>query len=142
MGKFSSGLKQTIKNFDMYGHPIQLNFDKKDGTSHKTMIGATWSILIQASLLSYLVIITIRMFSFAEDKNSTAQTLMEFQDLHDDNHNLDVENLNKVKFNDINQIFFLAVRKDGDFLTDLIAQNTPSVSESKPKDTNDVDIAD
>ena len=71
MPKLKSNLRHRIKNFDMYGHPIELNFDE-EGTNHKTLIGGIVSMLIQIGLLTYIVIVFVRMFTFAEDKNASA----------------------------------------------------------------------
>ena len=79
LSKFRSGLKKRIKNLDMYGHEIQLNFDDTNGGRHKTLVGGSFSLIIQMGLLAYIVIVFVRMFTFADDKNSSVQTLFGFQ---------------------------------------------------------------
>ena len=43
-----------LRNRDIFGHPIKLNFDKK-GDSHKTVIGGFFSMLVQAFFLWYII---------------------------------------------------------------------------------------
>ena len=45
MKKFGVGLNNYIKNEDMFGHEIELNFNK-DGDSHKTLLGGLGSLLV------------------------------------------------------------------------------------------------
>ena len=93
----------------MYGHPIELNYNE-EGNNHKTLIGGVVSIIIQAALLSYVVIVFYRMFTFAEDKNSSTQNLVHF--IRDDDP-LHQEGIDKVPKADLNQLFFVTVRKEG-----------------------------
>ena len=44
-----------IKQIDMYGHPVKLNFDKKSDI-HKTWIGGFFSIIINIMLSIYVFI--------------------------------------------------------------------------------------
>ena len=60
----------VIKNQDMFGHQIVLNFNK-DGDSHKTLIGGIGSILVQGFMVLY-IFIRFRMFAFnLNDSNFT-----------------------------------------------------------------------
>ena len=70
--KLRGGLYDRVKGFDMYGHPVWLNFDEKSGKNHKTLIGGIMSFLIQIALLTYIVIIFVRMFTYGDDKNASA----------------------------------------------------------------------
>ena len=51
-----------IKIFDIFGHPVQLNFNK-NGTTHKTIIGGF------ASVGFYIAAIVILLTTFAKPEN-------------------------------------------------------------------------
>lgn len=57
-----------IKDFDMFGHTIQLNFNKQ-GDTHKTVIGGLFSILIKLFLGLYVFLLFKRMFLKESDSN-------------------------------------------------------------------------
>ena len=54
---------ETLKSIDLFGHPIELNFNKK-GSRHKTVVGGFVSVFVKMALLAYVLIIFLRMFSF------------------------------------------------------------------------------
>jgi hypothetical protein len=45
-------MKDKIKNIDIFGHPIQLNFDEK-GITHKTILGGICTILYYIFITGY-----------------------------------------------------------------------------------------
>ena len=53
MRKFKGEIAETIKDIDMFGHPIELNFNKK-GSTHNTVVGGFFSIYIRMFLLFYV----------------------------------------------------------------------------------------
>jgi hypothetical protein len=52
MGKYS-GLKDSIRGHDMFGHIINLNFNRS-GQSHNTFIGGFVSMFIKISMSIYV----------------------------------------------------------------------------------------
>ena len=47
--------KRMIKDFDLFGHNIALNFDRK-GDKHRTLCGGLMSILLYLFFISFIVI--------------------------------------------------------------------------------------
>ena len=52
MGKYS-GIKGSIRDHDMFGHVINLNFNRS-GPTHNTTIGGFTSILIKLAMTVYI----------------------------------------------------------------------------------------
>ena len=69
MGK----LIRAIKKFDIFGHPIELNFNKK-GSSHKTLIGGVFSI-IGLTLWMIFFIITLRRWIIRDSDDFSSQII-------------------------------------------------------------------
>lgn len=63
-------MKKYIKDFDMFGHTIQLNFNK-NGDSHKTFVGGVFSMFIKMLLGLYVFLLFKRMFLNEADSNYT-----------------------------------------------------------------------
>ena len=62
--------KNSIKSKDLFGHIIQLNFNQK-GSSHKTVIGGSLSLLIY-TFMGFFILIHVQKLAFnLEDRNST-----------------------------------------------------------------------
>lgn len=53
-------IKQSIKNLDVFGYPISLNFNKK-ATTFQTIYGGFSTILILTVLLAYSVLLLQKM---------------------------------------------------------------------------------
>ena len=72
MKKMKNGMSNVIKNIDMFGHPIEFNFNKR-GTKHNTIVGGFVSIFIRSFLLFYVIYIFSKMFSYGVniERNST-----------------------------------------------------------------------
>ena len=64
MGKHS-GLKHAIRDHDMFGHVINLNFNRQ-GPTHNTVIGGLFSILIKVAMSVY-VFLNFKKLLFKED---------------------------------------------------------------------------
>ena len=47
-------LKNGIRNHDLFGHMININFNRK-GSTHKTFIGGLVSIIVKVIILAYVV---------------------------------------------------------------------------------------
>lgn len=69
-------LSSSIRDIDMFGHPIELNFNKK-GSTHNTVVGGFFSIFIKSFLLFYVIYIFYQMFTFGNDvvRNATFSLL-------------------------------------------------------------------
>ena len=63
-------LKNIIENQDLFGVPVQFEFNKK-GSEHKTVVGGCLSLLIRSLLLIYTIILVIRMVSLDDNKNES-----------------------------------------------------------------------
>ncbi len=55
------GLKDALKNIDMFGHQVKLNFNW-GGDTHKTLIGAILSIFVKSFILYIIVSNFLNMF--------------------------------------------------------------------------------
>ena len=62
-------LKDKLTNQDLYGHPVELNFNKK-GKQHKTLIGGIFSIAVLATY--YLFVYTNLKKMFWRESNSVS----------------------------------------------------------------------
>lgn len=71
MKKFKNDMVNTIKDIDMFGHPIQLNFNNK-GSTHNTVVGGFFSIFIRAFLLFYVAYIFTKMFTYGNNTERNA----------------------------------------------------------------------
>ena len=70
-------LVQAMRERDIFGHSISLNFDKK-GDSHRTVIGGFFSILIKVFLIVY-IIYKGKVLIYGE--NDTNVSLIKVEDL-------------------------------------------------------------
>lgn len=84
---------KTIAEQDMFGHTIQLNFDKQ-GDSQKTAIGGVFSILIRLAMTLYVGLNLKKMFWLENNENNTTADLQK------------IEELGIVKYNETNFMFF------------------------------------
>ena len=75
-----------VKSYDMFGHVVNLNFDKQ-GPSHKTVFGGSISLFIKIVIYIY-VIFNFKKLIFGEaDKNSTLISLENLKDMGLVNYN-------------------------------------------------------
>ena len=82
MKKFGQNINNYLKDGDMFGHQIRMNFNRS-GESHKTLIGGMGSLLISGFLILYIYIRT-KMFVFKEaDDNFTENIVIDID--HEDN---------------------------------------------------------
>ena len=68
-------MKKYMKELDMFGHTVQLNFNK-NGDSHKTIIGGIFSVFIKMLLGLYVYLLFKRMFLNEADSNYTRINVM------------------------------------------------------------------
>ena len=91
-------LTSSIRTKDLFGHSIALNFNRR-GSSHKTFIGGSFSILIYAFMI-FLFWINIEKLVFSlDDKNTTYNGLIDSNDT------------TTVNFNQTNLFNFYVIRK-------------------------------
>jgi hypothetical protein len=81
--------KEKIKSFvrgqDLFGHPINLNFDRH-GETFNTYIGGTCSILLKILLVIYVSFNFLKMYNSNGDEKSNNMGLLELDhkiDIHD-----------------------------------------------------------
>ena len=65
--KITSSLSKMLSNRDLFGHPIQLNFNKS-GPTHKTPFGGILSMFISVVILAYFGLNIKKMILFENDK--------------------------------------------------------------------------
>ena len=70
----------VVKDNDMFGHTINLNFNR-NGDSHKTFIGGLFSMLIKVTLAFYVYTLFKRMFYNEGDSNYTRIDVMNLTDV-------------------------------------------------------------
>lgn len=61
---------KTIRNYDMFGHLITMNFNKR-GAQHKTQIGGVFSIVIKFAIYVYVILNFKTLLSLGANKNGT-----------------------------------------------------------------------
>ena len=66
MGKIS----RFLKSQDIFGHHVELNFNRK-GSTHNTVLGGCASILVKAAMLFYTAILFQKVVFHLEDDIST-----------------------------------------------------------------------
>ena len=59
---------KSIRQHDMFGHLITLNFNKRSN-HHKTQIGGVFSVLIQGFLKIYILLNFVTMFWYHANSN-------------------------------------------------------------------------
>ena len=64
-----------LKQYDLFGHVIQMNFNKR-GPKHKTTFGGIVSIFIMFFIRVY-VLLTLKSLLFIEDNTNTSVESME-----------------------------------------------------------------
>ena len=72
---FQRFFSQLIKEQDLFGHQVSLNFDGK-GEQHKTLIGGLVSILVKVFLGLY-VYLRVKQLIFKEDSNTVVDEIFE-----------------------------------------------------------------
>ena len=79
-------LAEKLRDIDIYGEPVVLNFNKK-GSLHKTYMGGLLTIMGRILILFYTITLLIEMFGFSNDTTNIQDSIEE------------VESLGKVYFN-------------------------------------------
>ena len=60
-------LKEFLINRDLFGHPVQLNFNL-NGDSHKTLLGGILSIFLRMLYYTYMAYLLNKMYLFEDDR--------------------------------------------------------------------------
>ena len=68
MSHTSKKLRKLIQSQDIFGHTINLNFNR-EGSSHKTILGGIVSFLLKLFLAFYVYYNLKKMFLYEDDKN-------------------------------------------------------------------------
>ena len=71
--------KNTFRDIDQFGHPIQLNFNKK-GNTHNTLVGASVTLFVLVFLGAYFYIHMERMINHGGDNISSYDKTIKFED--------------------------------------------------------------
>jgi hypothetical protein len=79
MGKYS-GLKNSIRDHDMFGHVINLNFNRS-GPSHNTTIGGCTSIFIKLAMIVYIFLNFKKLILKEDDSINLQFTTMNLDDM-------------------------------------------------------------
>ena len=102
MKKLKGDIAETIRDIDMFGHPIELNFNNK-GSTHNTIVGGFFSIYIRMFLLFYVSYIFHQMFTYGNDTVRNATFTL------DSNGDSD-ENVNNIAYSTMQAKLFLVFR--------------------------------
>ena len=63
------GLFTWLKNQDMFGHQVELQFNG-DGSTHKTLFGGFISFFLVKTMISiYIFLLVYKLMTFGDDKN-------------------------------------------------------------------------
>ena len=103
---------KRIKDMDMFGHVIQLNFNRK-GELHRTFIGGFISVFIRSAMIMYFFWHLKTMF-FMEDDNITSYNKMK-----------DIINMGEVSYKKSDLMIFYTIRKQ--ITTSPVYINDPEV---------------
>ena len=80
------GFYKSIRNKDLFGHNIALNFNKR-GHTHKTQIGGFFSLIVKFIIYSYIGITMKQMLFLEENKNESIASLIDLQEMGLVNYN-------------------------------------------------------
>ena len=76
---FKSAIK-AFRDIDVFGHPIQLNFNKK-GSAHNTLFGAFATLFVLAFLVVYFWIHFYRMWTYGNDTISRYDETVDLENI-------------------------------------------------------------
>ena len=96
--KAGGGRSSMIREQDMFGHVINLNFDRR-GDAHKTICGGVFSIFFKAFLAFYVYLMAYKLISKGNDTNFGYEG------------QIHLENFGSVNYMDTRMKFFHVIRK-------------------------------
>lgn len=106
MKKAKSFFTEKLKDIDLFGHPIELNFNSR-GSQHNTVFGGFISIFIRSALLFYVVFIIHKMFTYANNTERNATFTLVMDDSQE-------ESVSHIRYDDLRTNLFLVFRwQDG-----------------------------
>ena len=76
------GYLKSIRNKDLFGYYISLNFNKR-GHTHKTLIGGFFSLIVKFIIYGYVGVTMKQMLFLEENKNETLNGLIDLEELGD-----------------------------------------------------------
>ena len=71
---------KSMRNKDLFGHLITLNFNKR-GQYHRTSLGGCFSILIKVFIYVYVLLNFVTLFTYGANKNFTLNGYTPVMDL-------------------------------------------------------------
>ena len=66
-------IRKVIKNFDIFGYKVNINFDKKSEV-HRTIVGGIISILLGIFYIIYFGLLLNKMITHGEDNDTILQS--------------------------------------------------------------------
>ena len=88
----------AIREHDMFGHVINLNFDRR-GDSHKTLCGGVFSIFFKCFLTFYVYLMFTKLIFKTNDTNYTYEGQWH------------LEGMEAIKYSDMSMRFFHVIKK-------------------------------
>ena len=88
----------------MFGHTIHLNVNN-EGDEHKTLAGGIMSLFLKLMLLAYVLSIFAKMFTLGDNKESSAQFLIDYHEADDPNYQPMIE------YKDTHLVLFMVIKK-------------------------------
>lgn len=99
MNKAKDYTSKFIREYDMFGHVVNLNFDMR-GDSHQTVCGGLFSLSVRGFLTFYVALLLKKLFLKENDTNFSTTGL------------IDLEQLGPVAYNEeMHMKFFHVIRK-------------------------------
>ena len=74
------GYLKSIRNKDLFGYYISLNFNKK-GHTHKTLIGGFFSLIVKFIIYGYVGVTMKQMLFLEENKNESIKSLVDLEEM-------------------------------------------------------------
>ena len=89
--------KNHLKDHDLFGHAVVLNFNR-GGDTHKTIIGGFFSLFVKLGMLFYIMLNVMKLVTFDDDKiNLTVKKL-------------DLDEEGALDYNGSHQLFFWSLK--------------------------------
>ena len=73
-------LLKLIKSHDLFGHEVQLSFNKK-GSTHNTLVGGIFSVLIKFMVLGYTALLFKKLINKEGDSYSSVNEPQNYEQL-------------------------------------------------------------
>ena len=86
-------MQSFLRNRDLFGHPVQLNFNK-GGPEHNTVYGGVASLVVKVLMLVYVGKLITRMLMFEDDEIVSSISLND----NDHNDGLKMSEMSRIQF--------------------------------------------